>query len=68
MICLKLISKIKVELKEIGYEKVFVEIHKENVTVIVSKNEENKKDVAKIINIVYKILGSNIYVEIMFKN
>lgn len=65
---IELESKIKEELKEIGYEKVFVEIHKENVTIITSKIDSTKTDVVKIINVAYKILGTNFHVEVMFKN
>ena len=61
-------NKITAELKEIGYEKVFVEINKETVTVIVSKLDETKNDVAKIINVVFKTVGVNVFVEVMFKN
>ena len=65
---IELESKIKEELKEIGYEKVFVEIHKETVTIITSKIDSTKTDVVKIINVAYKILGTNFHVEVMFKN
>lgn len=61
-------NKITAELKEIGYEKVFVEINKETVIVIVSKLDETKNDVAKIINVVFKTVGVNVFVEVMFKN
>ena len=54
--------------ENIGYEKVFVEINKETVTVIVSKLDETKNDVAKIINVVFKTVGVNVFVEVMFKN
>lgn len=65
---LELENKIKAELKEIGYEKVFVEIHEENVTIIVSKIDETKTDVAKVMAVAFRILGINTHVEVMFKN
>jgi len=65
---LELENKVKAELKEIGYEKVYVEMNDETVTIIISKDDATKEDAAKAISAAFKVFGMNKYVEVMFKN
>lgn len=65
---LELENKVKAELKEIGYEKVYVEMNKETITIIISKEDATKTDAAKAMAVAYKVFGTNVFVEVMFKN
>ena len=61
-------KQTKEELKEAGYNQVFLEVSKKDIFVLVKYPEFSANDAAKIMSIVYKNFGINYQVEIALKN
>ena len=56
------------ELKELGYSKIFLEVAKEDIFVVVKYPEFTNKDAAKIMSTIYKNFGQNYMIEIALKS
>ena len=61
-------NKTTAELKEIGYSKVFLEVSKCDIFVVVNCPEFTNKDAAKIMSTIFKNFGTNYKIEIALKS
>ena len=56
------------ELKNLGYNKLFLEVAKEDIFVIIKYNEFTNEDAAKIMSTIYNNFGTNYKIEIALKS
>ena len=61
-------NKTTAELKEIGYSKVFLEVSKCDIFVVINYPEFSNKDAAKIMSTIFKNFGTNYKIEIALKS
>ena len=61
-------NKTTAELKEIGYSKVYLEVSKCDILVVVNYPEFTNKDAAKIMSTIFKNFGTNYKIEIALKS
>lgn len=61
-------KKTKEELKNEGYNQVFLEVSKKDIFVLIKYPDFSSSDAAKIMSTIYKNFGTNYQIEIALKN